>query len=179
MSSRTRNRPSLVPDEIDLGDVDPHSVRRGDPDDLAAELLAREDEPPRDHAVVERAAGPVDVRQERLERLDPLPDPVGYEIPLDGVDDPRYEVERERPFLPGVVVGDPAVGEHPGELVRAVPQLTGIHRLQDRHERVVGRAGLAGGGEHLVPGLGEPVTVENVRHALQRRHLLFHVHFAR
>ena len=56
-------------------------------------------------------------------------------------------------------------------------RLAGVHRLQDRHERVVGRARLAGGGEHLVPGLGEPVAVENVRHALQRRHLLFHVHF--
>ena len=44
---------------------------------------------------------------------------------------------------------------------------------------VMGRAGLAGGREHLVPGLGEPVTIENVRHNPQGNQALFHVYFSR
>ena len=169
----------LVTDEVDAGDVHPHAVGRVDPGDLAAELLAGEDQAPGDHAVVEGAARPVDVGQERLQGLDPLADPPGDEIPLGRVDDPRDEVGGHGPFLARVVVGDAAVGEHPGQLVRAVPQLARVHRLEHRDQRVVGRARLAGGREHLVPGLGEPVTIENVRHDPQRRHRLFHVYFSR
>ncbi len=157
----------------------PHAVRRVDAGDFAAELLRREHEPPWDHAVVERVAGTVHVGEERLERADPLPDAAGDQVPLDGVDDPRDQVEREGPFLALVVEGDPAVGEHPCQLVGTEPQLTRVHRLQHRDQRVVSRAGFTGGREHLVPGLGEPVTIENVRHNLQDRHLLFHVYFSR
>ncbi len=169
----------LVADEVDAGHVDADAVGRRDPGDLAAELLAREDEAPGEHAVVEGAAGAVDVGEERLEDPDPLADAARDEVPLGGVDDPRDEVGGHRPFLARVVVGDTAVGEHAGQLVGAVPQLGRVHRLEDRDQRVVGRAGLAGGREHLVPGLGEPVTIENVRHNPQGREPLFHVHFGR
>ena len=104
---------------------------------------------------------------------------VGELLRNHGADDPRDEVERERPLLPRVVVGNPSVGEHPGELIGAVPQLTRVHRLQDRDQRVVGRAGLAGGREHLVPGVRQPVTLEDVRHVDQPRYPLFHGYFRR
>ena len=113
--------------------------------------------------------GAVDVGEERLEDPDPLADAPRDEVPLRRVDDPRDEVGGHGPFLARVVVGDAAVGEHPGQLVRAVPQLGRVHRLEHRDKRVVGGARLAGGREHLVPGLGEPVTIENVRHDPQGR----------
>jgi len=169
----------LVADEVDARHVDADAIGRRDPGDLAAELPAGEHEAPGDHAVVEGAAGAVDVFEERLEHPDPLADAVGYEVPLGGVDDPGDEVGGHRPFLAGVVVGDAAVGEHARQLVGAVPQLGRVHRLEDGDQRVVGRTGLARGREHLVPGLSEPVTIENVRHNPQGREQLFHVYVGR
>ena len=114
-----------------------------------------------------------------LEDPDPLADSLGDQVPLVGVDDPRDEVGGHRPFLARVVVGDAPVGEHSGQLIGAVPQLTRVHRLEHRDQRVVGGARLARGREHLVPGLREPVTIENVRHNPQSRESLFHAYFRR
>jgi hypothetical protein len=169
----------LIADEVNARHMDTDTVGRRDPGDLAAELLAREHEAPRDHAVVEGAPGTVDVGQERLEDPDPLADAPRDEVPLGRVDDPRDEVGWHGPFLAREVVGDAAVGEGAGQLVRAVPQLGRVHRLQDGDQRVVGRTGLARGREHLVPGLGEPVTIENVRHNPQGNQSLFHAYFSR
>src|SRR6202034_1833435 len=79
----------LVADEVDARHVDADAVGRREPGDLAAELLAGEDEAPREHAVVEGAARAVDVFEECLKHPDPLADAVGYEVPLRRLDDPR------------------------------------------------------------------------------------------
>ena len=168
----------FVADQVDARHVHPDAVGRRDAGHLAAELLAGEHQPPGHHAVVEAAASAVDVGEEGLEREHALLHSPGHLVPLQGADDPRDQVERERPLLARVVVGDAPVGEHPGQLVRAVAQLRRVHRLKHADQRVIARAGLAGGREHLVPGFRQPVPIENVRHDHQPREMLFHLDFS-
>jgi len=60
---------------------------------------ARDDQLPRHQAVVDDLARVVDVVDELVQRADPLRQPALDRVPLGGGDDPRDEVERERPVL--------------------------------------------------------------------------------
>jgi hypothetical protein len=154
-----------VPDQVDAGHVHPDPVGRGQPGHLPVEVLGGADQPPGHHPVGERLARPVHVGQERLQRQHPLPDAPGDQVPFGRVDHPRDQVQRERPLLAREVVGDPAVGEHPRQLVGPVAQLGGVQWLQRGQQRRVGRPRLAWLLEHLIPRVRQPVGVENVRHA--------------
>jgi hypothetical protein len=102
-------------------------------------------------------AGPINVGEEGLQGEDPLPDTADDQVPFHGVHDPGDEVQRERPFFAGVVVGDPPVGEHPGQLIRPEAQFRRIQRLQGSEQPRVGCPRQARPLEHLIPGLGQLV----------------------
>ena len=95
--------------------------------------------------------GAVDVGQEPLQRLHPLPHRPGDGVPLDRVEDPRDQVERERALLARVGEGHAPVGEDPGELVGPGPQIGHGQRLERGEERLVRRARLARGGRTSRP----------------------------
>ncbi len=149
--------PGPVPDQVDAGHVAADPVRRVEPGHLTVETLGRADHPPGQHPVGERVPGPVHVGEEGLQREDPLLDAPRDQVPLDGVDHPGDEVQGEGPLLARVVVGDPAVGEHPGQLVRPETQLTRIQRLQRGEQPGVGCPRPSRPLEHLIPGLGQLV----------------------
>ena len=144
----------LVPDQVDARDVHPHAVGRVQARGLPAEVLGREHQPPRQHAVGEDLARPVHVGEEGLQGQHPLAHPQRDVVPLDRVDDPRDQVQRERALLARVVKGHAPVGEAPGHLVGPVPQFARVQRLQRGEHGLIGRARLAGPLEHLVPGGG-------------------------
>ncbi len=154
----------LVADQVDAADVHPHPVGRFDAGRLPVEVGAGEHEPPGHHAVGEHLAGSVDVGQEPLQRVHPLPHRPGERVPLGRVEDARNQVQRERPLLAGVGEGDSAVGEDPGELVGAGAQIGNGERLQRGEQRPVRRPRLARPLEHLVPGVRHRVLIEDVRH---------------
>ena len=114
--------------------------------------------------VGDNLAAAVDIGEKCLQGQNALPDAPHDQVPFGGVDDPGDQVERERAFLALVVESHPAVGEDAGQLVRAEAQLAGVERLQRGKQRRVRGTWLAGTLKHLVPRVGEPVTVENVRH---------------
>ena len=82
------------------------------------------------HAVGDGPAVPaVHVGEERLERLDPLPHAALDRLPARVVDDPRHDVERERPLLAADVERDALVEVGAGQRVDAGPQLLGAAAL--------------------------------------------------
>ena len=129
-------------------------VRRLQPGYLAVEPLRGADHPPGQDTIGEGVTGPINVGQEGFQGKHPLPDTSHDQVPFHGVHHPGDEVQRERPFLAGVVVGDPAVGEHPGQLIRPEAQLGWIQWLQGREQPRIGSPRPARLLEHLIPGLG-------------------------
>ena len=103
----------VVADEVDPGDVDAHAPGRLDAGDAAVEVLRAGDEPARHDAVGQDLAGAVHVGEEALERQHPLAHARLDPDPLRLVDDPRHEVERERPLLTGERERDALVAERP------------------------------------------------------------------
>ena len=81
------------------GDVDAHAPGGSMPCDAAVEVRRAGHQPARHDAVGEDLARAVDVGEEPLEREHPLAHAALDDRPLVGVDDPRHEVERERPLL--------------------------------------------------------------------------------
>jgi hypothetical protein len=146
-----------VAHEVAAGDVAVDAAGRADPVRGAGERGARDDQLPRHDPLVHDLARVVDVVDERVERADPLGEPALDAAPLLAGDDPRHEVERERPVAhgsvgvrPAGVERDPLLHEdrvaHPpgvGERVRSQLGERGRQRL-----RVLPR--LPRGGEDLV-----------------------------
>ena len=131
----------LVADQVDAGDVDAHAVRRDRcraPARWKCALVVttlRGTTPSAKHL-----AGAVDVGEERLERVHPLARRRARSPSHSlGVDDPRHEVERERPLLAGVGEGDPGVAEGLAQQVGAGGEFLAVDRLQRREQARVRR----------------------------------------
>ncbi len=142
----------FVADQIDAGDVDPDAVGRDDAHRLAVEMLARGDQPARDHPVVEDFLVAVDVVEVHLERLDPLGDAAFEPGPLGGRDDPRHQVQRKGPLLARQREGDALVEERARERFGASLELRGVRRREFGVDALVGATNGALGVEHLVEG---------------------------
>ena len=91
------------------GHVHAHAVRRAHVGGRAVVVRRRRDHPARDHAVVEDLPGVVHVGEEQLQRPHPLLDAPLDRRPGVHLDDPRQDVERERPLLAADVEGDALV----------------------------------------------------------------------
>ncbi len=129
---------------VDAGHVDPNPVGGIDAERGPVELRGRGHQAPGNDPVVEDLAPPVDVRQERFQRLDPLDDPGGEDGPLRLGDDAWHQVERERALLAGQLEGDAPVPEAavPGRAPRL--ELVDRQRLQGVPKGPGGRSGHPG-----------------------------------
>jgi hypothetical protein len=152
--------------------VDAHAIRRVDAGGLAVEMLARRDEPPRDHRVAKDVLLAVDVVEIHLQRLDPLRDAALQPRPFGGGDHAGNEVERKRPLLAGQRKRDALVDESAAERVGAGGQLGRVGRRQLGVNALVGGPHGVGVVEHLVErrrvGPAFAVTVEDSVELLQR-----------
>ena len=152
-----------VADQVDAGDVHAYAVGRAHTGGLAVEVRGGGHHAARDHAVLEHLPDVIDVGQERLERTHPLPDPGVDLLPGLHLDDPRHDVERERPLLTADVEGDALV--EVGGLQRLDPRsyVVGVEVGEVAAQREVGLAG-AVRVVHLVIGLAGGVVVEQAAH---------------
>ena len=143
-----------VAHQVDARDVDAHAVGRDDARRLAVEVLARGDQPARDHAVAQDLLLAVDVVEVHLQRLDALRDAALQARPLGRRDDPRHQIERERPLLTRQRERDALVDERAPERLGAGREFGGVRRREFGEDALVGSADVALRVEHLVEGLG-------------------------
>ena len=169
----------VVADEVDPGHVHAHAARGVEAGDAAVEVRRARHQPARHHAVGQDLARPVHVGEEALEREDALAHAGLDHRPLRGVDDPRHEVERERPLLAGMGEGDALVVE--GAVAGRAPQLEVVarERAEDLVQRLVVRARLVGTDEHLVPRALGRVPVEEIAHRPRSTRLALRLHFGK
>ena len=169
LSSRTQNRPSGAAHHVDSGHVDAHPVRRFDPERRPVEL--------RDVVTSRRGTTPSSriwprpytSARKASSALTRWATPGRKDRPLLLGDDPRYQVERERPLLARQLERDAPVAEAPVPGRAAGLEVVGRQGLQRVVEGPGGRAGHAGRLEHLVPrpdpeDVGWGVAVEEVAH---------------
>ena len=142
-----------VADQVDARDVDAHAVGRHDAGRLAVEVLARRHQTAWDDAVAQDLLLAVDVVEVHLERLHPLRDALLQPRPLRGRDDPRHQVERERPLLAGQRERDALVDERAAQRLGAGGEFRGVGRRQFGEDALVRPTHVALGVEHLVEGL--------------------------
>ena len=146
-----------IPDQVDPRDVNVDVVRRTDAMHLPRVLRAGGDQRGRDHAIFQDLLFAVDITEEKVQGLQPLPDACLDQVPFRSSDDPREDVEREDPLDAFVFAvngeGDALAHEQlRGQLVFLVqvfgtklPQ--GVKRMSIfRTDRSVG--------DHLVPKAG-------------------------
>jgi hypothetical protein len=143
----------------------------------AAKLRRAEHQLPGHDSVANDLAVAVDVLEERVQRPDPLYQAALDQLPLVGRDDPRHQVERERPVDARAVgardlEGDPLLGEDLVAAAAEVGELEPADQVEagEQGSRVLAR--LARLGEQLVskPGQGGVVAGladERGRHATQ------------
>ena len=139
----------VVADQVDPGDVHAHPVRGADVGRGAVVVGRRRDHLAGDHAVEEHLPGVVHVGQEQLERLHPLLDAAVDRGPGVHLDDPRQDVERERPLLAADVEGDALVEVARLQRLDPTDQVRGGHRVERGAQPPVGRAQVLAV-EHLV-----------------------------
>ena len=151
--------PLAIADQVAAGDVAPDAARRLQAVRGPGEARPGDDEPPGDDPVADDLALAVDVGDEPVQGLDPLADAVGDEVPLGRRDDPRDQVERERPVArlavgPGRVEGDPALHEDRVPSLGRRLQVLAAEPVQRLDHRPGVRMWLAGRGEALVETAG-------------------------
>ena len=91
----------LVADQVDACDVDAHTVGGLDAPGLPVEVAGTGHESARHDPVVQDPSRPVHVRQEHLQGLDALGDPLLDHAPFGGAEQPRHEVQRQWTLLAG------------------------------------------------------------------------------
>lgn len=123
-----------------------------------------EEQPPRHDPVLEGPARPVRVREVRLQRPYALGHSALDQIPLQGVQDARHQIQRPGSLLAREGVRHTAVRERAGHLVGPEPQFGRIDGLQGRQHRLIGGPDLTRPRKHLVPRVGQRVRVKYVRH---------------
>ena len=134
--------------------MDAHPVRRVDTSGLAVEVLARRHQPARDQLVAQNVLLAVDVVEIHLQRAYPLGDAALEPRPFGGRDDPRHEIERERPLLAGQRERDALVDKRAPERIRTGGKLGRIGRRQLGVDALVRSPDGAALVEHLVERRG-------------------------
>ena len=99
------------------------------PCDRAGEVAAADDQPPRHEPLADDRAAVVDVVDEVVQRGDPLDQAPLDDRPFVSRDEPRDEVERERPVAHRLAVGPRLVGDPLGDERRVAPPAGGHERL--------------------------------------------------
>ena len=123
------------------------------------EVLARGDQPLREHVVAQDALFAVDVVEEHLERLHALLDAALETRPLGSGDDPGNQIEREGPLLTGQRERHALVDERPAEGVGSGGEVGSVRGRERLEDALVGRADGAVAVEHLVER--QPVAPES------------------
>ena len=144
-------------------------ARRRRVEPLHAPVVVRggHDEPARHDTVGEDLPRAVDVGEEPLERQHPLAHTGVDDRPLVGGDDPRHEVEGERPLLlAGELERDALVAERAVSGGAALLEVVARQRAEHGVQCGVVRPGRVDSLEHLVPGAHRLVTVKQVAHRL-------------
>ena len=154
----------LVTDDIDPGEVDPHTVRRLDAVRRPAEAGRGGEQRTRHHLVPDHLARPVDIGEKCLECAYPLHDARFDQLPLGRRDQPRDQVEREEPLFAGMGKHDALVAEAAIPGLRPARQVLAGERLQGVVQRPRMRARHAIRPEHLVVGRAARVPVEEAAH---------------
>lgn len=117
-----------VANQVDAGDMDADAVGRLDALDRSVEMPRRSDQPRRDDAVTDGQHRSVHIREERLERPDPLGDAGLDRLPFGRCDHAGHDVERERAFDATDVEGDALVGVSAGQCFGTRAQIGGRDR---------------------------------------------------
>jgi hypothetical protein len=142
-----------VAHEVDAADVHPNPIGRGQPGDHPMEVRRTRHHGPRHHLVVEEVARPVDVIEEPLEGPHPLSEPHLDRRPGVGVEQPRHDVQRERPFLAADVEGHALLDIDASQEVRTPTHVRRTHPGQPVVDVGVPRSNLVRRRlEHLVEG---------------------------
>ena len=131
--------------------------------------VERGDQPAGDDAVVQDAARPVDVGEERLEGPHPLRHARLDGRPLVRGEDAGHQVEGERPLLARQGEGDALVAERHVAGGAAGGEVGRREGLEGLVEGGVGGPGAADAVEHLVPSVAGRVVVEKIPHRADRR----------
>jgi hypothetical protein len=126
-----------VADEVYPGHLDADAIWRGEVSRFTVEMRRGKDEPAGQHPVSEYLLGPINVRQESLEGTHALGHAALDDQPFIGRDDPRDEVEGERPLLARQGKSYPLVPEAPVTRQAASPVVLGRQRPQDVVQRHV------------------------------------------
>jgi len=164
--------PDLVADEVDARDVAADVVRRPDARHHPVVVRRGHDNPSRDHTVGERPALAVDVCEERFQGTDALGD-AGLDLsPFVSEQDPRDDVERERPLLATDVERHALVDEARLEVVGARADLLGLELGELTEHRAVGDAD-AFGAHDLVESPGGAGIVAEQAHLGKARFAVF------
>ena len=140
--------------DVGTAERDIDTVRHLEALHLDAVLRAAAHQVGRHDSIAEDARRPVDVREEAVQRLQPLPEPALNQIPVGCIDQPRQEVDRDDPLLRTFLAvdreGDPFVQEGPLGVRLHGRDLFAGHPVQRFAELPAMDARFAGGGEHLV-----------------------------
>jgi len=97
---------AVVADDVGTDHVRVDAARRPHVEQLALVFLAREEQPGRQHAVLEALLLAIDVGDEEVEGGDALDQPRLQPLPLARGHDARHEVEREDPLQPFLLAVD-------------------------------------------------------------------------
>ena len=147
----------LVAHQVAAGDVGVHAARRANAVCRPREVRAAGDQRPGDDPGLDDLALVVDVVDELVERADPLREPAFDRPPLGARDDPRDEVERERPVHhlavgAGQIEGDPLAHEDRVAQRPGGDEVLGAETVEFGDQRLGVLARDAVGGEDLVEG---------------------------
>ena len=147
----------LVAHQVAAGDVGVHAARRANAVCRPREVRAAGDQRPGDDPGLDDLALVVDVVDELVQRADPLREPAFDRPPLSAGDDPRDEVERERPVDhlavgAGQIEGDPLAHEDRVAQRPGGDEVLGAETVEFGDQRLGVLARDAVGGEDLVEG---------------------------